>query len=455
MKTVITIVGTSIFENYMSKYPESHLDDNINELKNRPYSEFGNYFEEINIIKRSISGKNTDKNSSAEINSLIEIQKEINDEELKVYLLTSDTILSYLAAEIIVNYFDEFNKINNSKIAVIKENIKLLKGFQVNNRNEFENIGVMSIVKIIKEIKATESNIILNISGGYKIGTPFFTIIGQVYELDTYYIYQDTDELIKVPILPIKFDELLSEEIYYYLTNLMSIPKINRNKYKLKYYNLIKFDCNKYILTPIGELFKSYIEEHFPIAKNVYGYYIEYKIYEYLIENPYKLNNVEYNTVKHSIYIDENEIDILLKNSLNCKDCIICEIKSALAVVGDSSINKLEKQIRKRCNALLKNRDYNIKGYNLYLYAINYSIKRNIITNNLKSIVNEINEVNIPFHVYYTEIILNDLKEKRFEDNLYRKYPYKNQNDYQYLMQKKLENKDIEKIEISKEVRNV
>ena len=119
---VITPVGASLFDNYLKeengevgslyskfrKIQEDGLEKPLNE-------EWEEWQSQIKVIRRKIETWIRDrKNAAAEIYSLLKLQKQVN-QRLQIYLLASETILSRLAAEILLKelrHYPQFISVN-------------------------------------------------------------------------------------------------------------------------------------------------------------------------------------------------------------------------------------------------------------------------------------------------------------------------------------------------------
>lgn len=200
MKKVITMVGTSIFENFFNKNNDNSAKGYFNDLKNKRVEKIEdekskvNYFKKV--LEKWISEDKDKKNISAEIKSLIKLKEELKD-DFKIYFLCSDTILSKLAGEIIENVISQI--MDN----IIELNIKTIAGLQIWDRDEF-NKGMGNLIAEIYDISEENwDNVIINITGGYKATIPYLTILAQINNCPIYYIFEDTDALIKIPNIPL------------------------------------------------------------------------------------------------------------------------------------------------------------------------------------------------------------------------------------------------------------
>ncbi|MCR6544719.1 hypothetical protein [Dehalobacterium formicoaceticum] len=213
MKKVITPVGTSIFKNYEEE--SNKLKITLQVLKGEKAENWDKLLgTRITPVQNElISWAEDNKDASAEIKSLWKIYEQVN-EDLEVYLICTETILSRLAADIITQYF---NNRPGSPITVHfdYEREDRIKGLQVEDRKRFEQEGIVNLVKRFSEITGgyTE-NVIMNVTGGYKGVIPYLSILSQINNVPIYYIFEDTEELIRIPQAPINLDKGLFEKYH-------------------------------------------------------------------------------------------------------------------------------------------------------------------------------------------------------------------------------------------------
>ncbi|MGC8735141.1 MAG: hypothetical protein ACP5RD_09010, partial [bacterium] len=105
MKKVITMVGTSLFENYLEKNDDKNFKNPYNHFKKKEINakNLDSESDRRRNIERALNEtwfRKNKQNASAEIKSLIKLKKELN-EDFEIHLLYSDTALSRLAAEIL------------------------------------------------------------------------------------------------------------------------------------------------------------------------------------------------------------------------------------------------------------------------------------------------------------------------------------------------------------------
>jgi len=273
MKKVITMVGTSLFENYL----EEHSNDT--NFKNA-YNYFKNNKSKANDLDKESHRKGNiekslkesyfknNQNASAEIKSLIKLKEELN-EELEIYLLYSDTALSRLGAEIIHKYLNEYKPYDELKDCEIKKIIKI-EGLQVWDRSEF-NEGMVNLIQTIENIsQGYWENVIINITGGYKATIPYLTILAQVNRCPIYYVFEDTDALIKIPYIPIDIKQSIFEkhkELFRKLEReeISELPQGLSEDERKDIFSLLEQTDNLYTLNPLGIILWEKYKKNFEI----------------------------------------------------------------------------------------------------------------------------------------------------------------------------------------------
>jgi len=345
---IITTVGTSIFENYLKNHGKKNNDfkevysNDGGGLRTHdfPYSKWDCMDDDVeskrttivSIISECNALKNS-KNTSAEIRSIIEICKQ-TQAEYDVHLISTDTVLSVLAAELIRDWFNNLQDVElkpkNLKAVVFdkeKDN-HVIKNLRISSKQDFEN-GFMELVKVLNTLLKKDETI-LNITGGYKAIIPIVTLLGQLREVPLKYIYNETDlnnenSLIEIGNLPFGFDWAKAERYYLLLTDGKEYYTNNYQKENPEAQDLI-LECEKLGLiknkkaTHLAQIFISYIKDYVDISKNSLGFFMEYKLVEYFQYNDHETSAMR---VLHSIEIEQiaegvelpkgNEIDILIE----------------------------------------------------------------------------------------------------------------------------------------------
>lgn len=225
---VITTVGTSIFENYRENY--NNINDYYEELRDLPSKDWNSKKRYIESVRKIVEKwAKPIGETSAEIKSLLNIQQHLT-QRVDVRLLSSDTILSRLAAEIISSI-----PLGDNIKAHYEPLIDVIEGLQVSNKREFEKKGLVSLVDRMDSLNVNNSHsVCLNITGGYKAVIPYLTIFAQVNNIPMYYVFENTDELIKLPHLPVDINWNMFEKYSDILGELAEGIYENWDTYKLK-----------------------------------------------------------------------------------------------------------------------------------------------------------------------------------------------------------------------------
>ncbi|MEM7375385.1 MAG: hypothetical protein AAF587_42710 [Bacteroidota bacterium] len=380
--TIITTVGTSLLTNYQNSFlsKERDIRPELEALQQLTARQYKAHDRRVRRLKAHLSQswfagirkkgphwepmdnaayQNT--NASAEISSLIamhwELMRQDEQAEIDIQLLATDTGSSVLAAELIQQWFnqpaiqDRYGMFGPVQFDPSQDFVPLLRieqpdSWDSDKQGEFYDRGLQNLVNRImgkdgyvttsrSEIKKGRRRFLLNFSGGYKAMIPILTILGQIEEIPLYYIYDDSDYLMEFGNLPVQFDHRVIEQFYpYYLSrSSFSFKKIDKQEQKdlerlCKTYKLFSKRDTHYQRSFLGDFFFDYIERHHPHSKNVLGYFMEYKFYEYRLTHPYK----DFTEVEHSVEMGGREFDLILRNPEG--KTVIIEIKSASAILN-------------------------------------------------------------------------------------------------------------------------
>ena len=380
---VITPVGTSILTNHPDIRSSENGDYEKIHGKSLEYWSNSSYERRINNIRTKITewakGKisRNEIDASAEITSTVKLLEKLKS-DLHVQLLATDTIESKLSAEIVKAVLDGHVDAHGHNINVFfKPDIDVVHGLQVTNQPEFEDVGMMNLFERIEGCLPEEGSdyykTILNITGGFKGVIPYLTIVGQLYNLPQYYIFENTENLLRIPHLPIQFDWGLVEQYYPYLKKDLEPKHDKKIGDELKALHLMQQN-NKgfYKTTVLGKMFAGFVEKESPLAKNVLGYFVEYKLFEYYLRNPYlDKKGKPYRIVERSVQRPEfgkAELDIVLQKSSDGQSpCIVIECKSFLKLSIQKLFPELQNQIQRQLYEL-KKAGKTPREYHLCLY---------------------------------------------------------------------------------------
>lgn len=312
MRKIITMIGTSLFENYMKKYDDETFSQYVENIKDKPFKEYEDEKRRIDYLKRQLNRWISSVDACAETKSIAKISQEIDD-EVEVYFLTSDTILSNLAFEVIKDNWGKFDEIKNFKIYPVNPSEAVINGLQVKNREKFVNEGMVNLINRVFQIAGDYwSNVIINITAGYKATIPYLTILAQVNKCPIYYIFEDTDALIKIPYIPINIDweVFKNNEEFLFDLEVNEIKEIPSNvKLKEELESLIEEAGNFVSLNPLGiVLWEKY-------KKSFYLFMISHIVADYL-ENENRRSTIEKSLIELYRRLKENPTDPDLDHKL-------------------------------------------------------------------------------------------------------------------------------------------
>jgi len=320
MIKVITPVGTSVFENFLKDNEDTNFKRAYEYFKDNKLKaeELDREVNRRENIEKAINEKwfKSNPNASAEIKSLIKIKEELKD-NLEIYLLYSDTALSRLSVEILKEAISYYDELKGAKVEIRK-----IERLQIWDREEFKR-GMTNLIKTIYNIaQGYWENIVINITGGYKATIPYLTILGQVNKCLIYYIFEDTDTLIKIPYLPIDIKWDLFDKYWEFFKKIEhpnSLPKNDLPDYFLK-------DCESLLeledisntcyvsLNLLGEIFWRKYKSKFFIfyaPENVYEEIKKQQNIQEIISSKFfkpeiRKNKTEKKNNNHLVYDDGN-----------------------------------------------------------------------------------------------------------------------------------------------------
>lgn len=177
MAIILTTTGTSLMTNAKSSLGKSSKEKITQE-------ELVQYMSET-----------PPKEASAETNSLLKIAQPTD----KIVFLYTATPEGKMCAEIIKTY------LTNRDWSVRMQELLI-----ENDEFKFERKGLRHLVDIlIKEITQAQSKsqqVIINATGGFKAEIAYTTMVGMIFQVPVKYIYQNFNQPITFPALPITWD---------------------------------------------------------------------------------------------------------------------------------------------------------------------------------------------------------------------------------------------------------
>jgi putative CRISPR-associated protein (TIGR02619 family) len=211
-RLVISTVGTSVLTNQI----DPDIDDNYYERLQQTANYTDNEIQDDPKIKeiiselkeraeQELSSNYTDKirKASAELNGIYglyneQIEQGIPDMHL---LVTTDTAQGRVSAEVVESFLKSKGLTNISTHAQ--------PGLSTASSDIFvEGMAklIPSMQEIIKDCKNSRYTICFNLVGGFKALQGYFNTIGMFYADEIIYVFEGSNQLIKIPKLPVKVD---------------------------------------------------------------------------------------------------------------------------------------------------------------------------------------------------------------------------------------------------------
>ena len=145
---------------------------------------------------------------SAELNTLDRLGLQSGD---KVVLLSTDSAPGRICSEA--------NKKIIEELYGVDVKIERIESLQVYDATELREKGLKNLVTTVLDNYLENENIcytydvIINPTGGYKGVVPFLSVLGMLYGKPSIYLFEFSEELIKLPPLPITFDLDIYERV--------------------------------------------------------------------------------------------------------------------------------------------------------------------------------------------------------------------------------------------------
>ncbi|MGC8834211.1 MAG: putative CRISPR-associated protein [Armatimonadota bacterium] len=148
---------------------------------------------------------------SAEVNGILAYMRKIGSERPRSmdmhYLITTDTYQGRLTADLVKEFLRDFNcqvecytppKLSTDSIEDFRLGLSHLIKWCSENIPEYQDRGY---------------NVVFNLTGGFKSVQGCLTAIGMIWADEIIHIFQESKELIIIPRLPLKLEELSDEEV--------------------------------------------------------------------------------------------------------------------------------------------------------------------------------------------------------------------------------------------------
>lgn len=223
---------------------------------------------------------------------------------------------------------------------------------------------------------------------------------------------------------------------------------------ELKRLSLIEQNNNSFELTTIGKLYEDYIKKNMSVSKNIMGYFMEYKVYEFLINNECK----NYKIIRHSVRKEDNleknewmgdaEFDLILfKREYDYSDFIVGEVKSYNLMCKGKYKEFMNKQLKNQIEKFKESGNIP-KEYHLYIYkSANKFLGENFKDKfyKIEKLINQ--NFNCVFKVFMINVNYTFMKNDLGDSYEYINYK-NNENPYKFFMERPLRYEDIKEIKL-------
>lgn len=249
-KLIISTTGTSVATNVRRDiFSQSLSKDALNSIRDE--------------IKKYINQSDIDV-ISAETKSLNKIGI---DKSSHIAFVHTDTKDGKLCAEILKEWCSNQWNCDISLYGI--------NGLQVKDALLFSREGVKNFIKrcmdLIEKYEYTH-DIIINPTGGFKGIVPYITLIGMLFSKPIYYIFENSDALIRLPIIPINYDEEIMDTCAEKLKRIEDDTAIRTDEFwdtidfyeREKFVSLIEEEGGFVTLSPIGMLLWERYKKDFP-----------------------------------------------------------------------------------------------------------------------------------------------------------------------------------------------
>ncbi len=191
---IITTVGTSLLTNMKKQGTSGSMDSLVGLCEKHPYS------------------------ASAETNSLSRIAEKRGGfragmRNSIIYLVHSGIKGADVCARVIRDWLDDQS---------VKAELVKVDGLDPEKADVFQKTGLMNFIDSVCDIVEDHgTNALINATGGFKAQISMATVLGVLYKIPIYYMFEGFDDVVEMPQLPITFDAELMKRSYESIRELL------------------------------------------------------------------------------------------------------------------------------------------------------------------------------------------------------------------------------------------
>ena len=266
-RLILCTCGTSILTNGSQDDERKVLNrnsnvKNINEIVSPEDRIFINQILQNRKNKVLNADFETVKRISAELNGLFTFYKGFPVSEDIVFLLPTDTLIGRGTADIIKDYLTEKLSI---QVFLLEQRDLQTRDYTLFHTALSELIGQLSV---LHDSYSNNYQIIYNLTGGFKSVNAFLQTIAQFFADEVFYLFESSEQLMRIPKLPIQFSIKDVMERHIQVIRKMNIGlKITKNEIKNIPEILMMEIDNDYTLSTWGEAIWESIKKDLYIQK--------------------------------------------------------------------------------------------------------------------------------------------------------------------------------------------
>lgn len=217
-RLVVSTVGTSLLTNQIDREYENGYYSRLRDTANCTSQEIQKYHEDVANIIQELKERAEEKLNSNDVDNIRQASAELNgiyglyETELERgksdthLLITTDTAQGLVTAELVETYLKNRGLSNTT--------IYFTPGFSLNNSTTFTE-GIANLFSYVEEIITSSKNshytISFNLVGSFKAIQGYFNTIGMFYADEIIYVFEGSNEIIKIPKLPVQVDKSIIE----------------------------------------------------------------------------------------------------------------------------------------------------------------------------------------------------------------------------------------------------
>lgn len=335
---VISTVGTSVLTNQIDPDDDNDWYARLQQTANYTDNEIQHYPDIKEIIlelkeraEQELSSNDTEKirKATAELNGIYglyneQIEQGIPDTHL---LVTTDTAQGRVAAEVVESF------LKSKRLTKISTHAQ--SGLSTASSDIFvEGMAKLfpSMQETIKKWKKSKYTICFNLVGGFKALQGYFNTIGMFYADEIIYVFEGSNQLIKIPKLPVKVDvsEIKPYEVQLAMMDVGEISTSWEEAQKVPKEWVFVIEP-KMILSAWGELLWDQCKEEL-LSK----------------EKPLQFPKLEY----HQSFLDDYEAKpahekIILQENLARAACVLKNHKDGISAMKQDGIFRLRRYVGK------------------------------------------------------------------------------------------------------------